>query len=644
MVVGGFCSLATGPVHSADVVIGGHSYTLPNHPRVFLDGAEGAITARVKDPDGPGPRVAPQAFDGNPAFVALKTSIRRCVASPDRCSQLSERPTSVLLMALDWYMDNKQTASRDAAIHWLDNVETWISNGYGFSCDVKQPYCGLSSWADWPAFHLIHVAQAYSLVRSEMTAAQRTAFYQKMFNDDVAAYEDGCTNMLQRIAGSTAAFSKGSSVVTGSGLSVLSPGDRVYFRPSIAWGTVARADGDSSVTLTRPPQGPLGGDAPSQVAGPVYRASPWSPSSCGLVWMLFHHAYAPSDTIGRVTVNYTSAFDEASTSINVASVAGLPAPPFFVQIAGTGEIMKVTGKAGLALSVERGQLNTAPRKSQQPPRSVHYTRYLPNVGTTDYANNLVIQKLAGVLSAGLALADEGEAATRWVTRAADSWLGNIYPRNRDMWTGFQQGGSTNYGPGRQLSLNYMIIAALKSIPRGESPSLDLTDGSWLLGQTDAFLYTSLPTAPAAFVPWGQPDIASTSAYAAHQWAPFQTFLLGPSSQSARHWNYWQRELTSQYTSSNLLQGVNKRLIPFALMYWQESDARTDYRVALPTEKAFATVDGTANRALAAWVSRTGWTSPSDTLVFVASMSLTWTTDHLGTGAPGAYKIFKGAGS
>jgi hypothetical protein len=608
---------------------------------VFLDGASGTITARVKDPDGAGPRAAPQATDANPAFVALKRQIRSCVATPDHCSGLSERSTSVLLMALDWYMDNRQTASRAAALHWLNNVETWISNGYGFACDVNQPYCGLSSWSDWPAFDLIHIAQAYSLVRSEMTAAERTAFYQKIFNDDTSSYEDGCTNMLQRVPGAVATFGRGSSSVTGAGFSALRPGDRVYFRPSIAWATVASVAGDTALTLTGTPQSPLKGTAPAQAGASIYKASPWRSSSCGLVWMLFHHAYAPADTIGRVTFNYTSRYDAASPSINVSSTAGLPAPPFYILIPGTGEVMKVTGMNGLVLSVQRGQLNTTARKSQYPPRPIHYTRYVPNAGTGDYAHNLVIQKLAGALTAGLALADEGAAATSWVTRAADSWLTNTYPRNRDMWAGFTQGGSTNYGPGRQLSQNYMIVAALKNIPAGGSPSLDRSAGNWLISQTDAFLYSSLPNARAAFVPWGQPDIATTASYSAHQWAPIQTFLLGPSSDSARHWNYWQRHVASQYNPTNLISGANKRLIPFALMYWQESDASADYGATLPTAKAFVTVDGAAERAFSAWVSRTGWTSASDTLAFATAFSLTWTGDHIGTGAPGAYKLYKG---
>ena len=38
------------------------------------------------------------------------------------------------------------------------------------------------------------------------------------------------------------------------------------------------------------------------------------------------------------------------------------------------------------------------------------------------------------------------------------------------------------------------------------------------------------------------------------WAPFQTYLLGASSDPAKYWNYLQRTVTRLYTSSNLTAG------------------------------------------------------------------------------------------
>ena len=171
---------------------------------------------------------------------------------------------------------------------------------------------------------------------------------------------------------------------------------------------------------------------------------------------------------------------------------------------------------------------------QYPPRPVHYSRYLPNRGNCDYEHNLVIQKLYGYLLAGLALADDSARAASYAGWAADVWLTQVYPKNRDMWTGFQQGGSSNYGPGRQLSENFAIVAALKNVPAGASPSLDKSGGVWLAQFTNACLFCGLPADLGPSLPWGQPDIATPSAYYTNMWAPFQTYLLGASSDQAKY--------------------------------------------------------------------------------------------------------------
>lgn len=631
---------------ATDVTIGGNTYTLQSHPRVYLDGSAGTITARIKDPDGAGASVAPQATDANPAFVALKNDIRACAASPTFCSAADERAIVAWEGALDWYMDNSQTDSRDMAIHWLNNVETWVASSDEFACDVNGDYCGRGSWSDWPGQTMMYLAGAYTLVQSEMSAGERTAFYQKMFNDDTAGYEDGCTNQLQRHSGGVATFTSGGTAVTGSGFTGLSNGDRVYIRANSpqnstgGFATISTVNDDTSITLTSTPTYSTGGNAASVTSGRIYKRNAWSSTTCGLTWMIQHHLYAPADSINRVTLSYTASFGSVAASITVNSTAGLPAAPFYIKIPGTGEVMRVTAINSLVLSVDRGQLNTSAAASQTPPQTVYYSRYIPNIGTGDYGHNLVIQKLAGILTMALAVADEGANATNWVTRAADSWLTRVYPKNQDMWTGFTQAGSSSYESGRQLSENYAIVAALKNIPAGGSPSLDKSGGNWLANVTEHYLYTLLPSSSTNFVPWGQPDIAVTTPYSAHQWPQIQTFLQGESSNDAKYWNYWQRSISGEYTSGNLLSGANERNIPFALMYWQESDTSTDYRSTLATQKAFNVVDGAASNALSFWVSRQGFSTSTDTLVFANAFSLKYTQDHIGTGAPGAYKIFK----
>jgi hypothetical protein len=629
---------------ATDVTIGGNTYTLTAHPRLFLDGPGGTITTRLADPDGAGAGVAPQATDANPAFVALKVQVRDCRAAPTYCSNRSERSTTVLLLALDWYMDNSQTDSLAAAIWNLNNVELWATAGFGFGCDIRDPYCGLSSFADWPSWDMGVLAQVYSIVRSEMSAGEKTAYAQKMFNDDTAGYEDGCTNQLQEEVGATVTYTSGTTVVSGTNLSGLTAGRSVYMRGATTggWATIATVDSAIAITLSGAPQYALGGNSPSVTGGKIYELKPWSATTCGMAWMLQHHSFSPavSGLNGYLALATASSYTIGATSIVVASAAGLPAAPFYIGIPGTGEIMKVTNVAGTTLSVDRGQLGTSATASQFPPRAVNYSRYIPTVGSGDYANNLVIQKIYGYLLAAIALADDSAQAASYVGWAADAWLTNVYPTNRDMWTGFQQGGSTNYGPGRQLSQNFSVVAALKNIPAGGSPSLDKSGGTWLTQFTNGFLYTGLPLGPAFTLPWGQPDIASYSDYYAQMWAPFQTYLLGAASDAAKYWQYLQRTTVALYTSSNLTTGANERIIPWALMFWLEADATADYTAALPTQKAFNVVDGDATRSLNSWVSRTGWTSSSDTLVYLNAFNLSVTGDHIGTGQPGAYKMYK----
>jgi hypothetical protein len=638
LVIGFLLTAAT--AGATDVTIGGNTYTLQSHPRVLLDGAAGTITARVKDPDGAGPLVAPQALDGDPAFEGLKSQVRECVASPDYCSGRYERSTTLLLMALDWYMDNSQTDSLAAAKYTLNNVETWVQSYYQFACDVSFE-CGISSWNDWSSWDAVNIAQAYSLIQSQLSAGEKAAFVQKMFNDDVVGYEDGCTNQLQIESGATATFTTGSTAVTGTNLSGLTAGRMIYIQATLTsggyWATIQTVNSSTSITLVAAPIYAAGSAAPGVTAGLVSEMKPWSSTTCGLAWSQQHHKWSPPSISGRVIAN--TAFPEytsGSSTITVASTAGLPSPPFYIFV--NTEIMRVTGINGVILSVDRAQFGTTAMNGQYPPRAVIYSRALPTVHYDDPAMNLTIQKVIGYLVMGLALADESARARQYVTWAADFWKNEVLPKNQDVWTGFQQGGSTNYGSGRQITENMMVVQMLRLIPG--SPSLDYKGTKWLAGLTEAYLYTLLPTSTTAFAPWGQADIADSPSYYTHMWAPIQTCIYGESSDRAKYFNYWQRTISSNYVAGTLTDGANERIIPFALMCWQQSDTSTDYRSVLPTQKAFYDVEGSAAKAMGAFVSRSGWTASTDTLLFATSFSFYYGIDHQGSGAPGAYRVFK----
>lgn len=552
------------------VTVAGHSYALTPHPRVLFDGPDGALTTRLKDPDGAGPKVAPQAHDANPAFVALKHHIRECVGAPAACRP--DAPAAfVLLAALDWFMDNSQAGSLAAARHWLNHIEDVATAGVGFGCDVTLPDCGRAALLDQASADLAMYALAYTLVRAQLSAAERETFARKMLNDVRTTYGDTCRNQLQASNG--------------------------------------------SATLR-----------------------PWDGETCGLVWMLRNHGYNPQGrTIGFAKTSLARAITAEQSSITVRSRTGLPGTtPYFLSINGR-EAVEVTAAEQNELTVRRGQLGTtaAAAVSGKP---VYYTRVVPNIGTDDYAHSSVIQKLYGYAFIGNALADDSEAARALLDVAVDDWLKYVHPKNKDMWTGFQQGGSSDFGSARQLTQNAAMTALLTRF--GGAPSLDTSGGDWLKRAVPAYLYSTLPPAPEQLVPWGQPAVARSPSYPSHQWAAILSGLYGPESDESKYWNHWQRRVTAQYSAERLRREDAVELLPFALMYYQESDPGADYRNAYLPQRAFTRVDGTASRALAAWISRTGWSDPGDTLIFANAFPSAWSLDHIGAGAPAAYKIYR----
>ena len=142
------------------------------------------------------------------------------------------------------------------------------------------------------------------------------------------------------------------------------------------------------------------------------------------------------------------------------------------------------------------------------------------------------------------------------------------------------------------------------------------------------------------MPWGQASIAKSYPWRAHLWYVFSAYLFGASTAEVEYFNYWNRTLTNQYTAANLQSGDNDRFVPFALLYLSESDPQVNYRTALPYQLVANAVDTDTQRSLDMWVSRTGWTSSSDSLVFMQAYIPTYNNDHIGQGAAGSYKVYK----
>lgn len=626
---------------SGSVTINGNSYTYTDHPRVWFDGPGGTLTTALQDPDGAGPLVAQKASDANPAYVALKAKIRSCVATDPPCVPY-DKGLALAEAALDWFMDNSQTNSLRAAKYWINNIETFYSQ-FQFACDFTQQNCGIGSHSDWPSTDISHYAYAYTLIRSELSAGERTTFGQKMLNDnDQYNGDSGCTPQLQAIAGTTVNYAgSGATTITGSGLSGATAGRLLYVRapPQYLWATAATIDSDSQITLSGPLKSWGGINGNSVAGGTLWELKPWTSSTCGYEWALKNSIEGPRDTIGRYTKTTLGANVVAgATTVTVANGevwASLTAP-YYVKF--RTEILKVTNRSGNTLTVDRAQLGTS-QTNGYTGDTIFYHRYLP-FGSSQAPPpimNLDLTKLGGHLPIALALLDDHARAAALVDEAATSISRDVVPASKEVWTGLQQSGSSNYGPGRVMTNTILDVAALKMLTG--SPSLDLTSGNWIKNLVYYTLYASVPGSPSLNIPWGQPDIASTADYRTNGWA-FTLPYFYPASDEAKYWNYWQRTATSQYTSSFLSTSVNDRVLLYALLWQDETDPSASY-TSLPTQRAFKPDTVTGAKGMDAWISRTGWSSAGDTLVFGLSAGMYYTVDHAGTGAPGAYKVYKG---
>jgi hypothetical protein len=578
----------TAPVVALEVVVAGAPYTLRDHPRVLFDGPNGALTATLADPDGPGPKVSAQASPAHPAFAAISDSgLRPCVADDPPCSD-GDLAANVLLAALDWFMDNRQSASLRAAKHWLQHLDTLATPGFGFSCDLAAAGCGIAPQAARAAADLPFYALAYTLIHSQLSDAERMAFARRMLNDDDPATGATCRNQLQPVpAGS------------------------------------ASADDDASPALRN---------------GTMYALEDWTPDHCGLVWRLRHEAgNVRGRTIGFAATRLTASITAEQMSIRVASTADLPQRVPFLLSLDAAEVVTVRSIDGTTLNVDRGAAGTRPQPffSGKP---VWFTRCLPEVGTDTPTSGAVAEKLFAYAFIGNALADTSAAARELLDAAVDDWRTHVLPANKDMWTGFQQGGSSESGTAMQLTPNAAMAAMLKGFA-GE-PVLDPSDGLWLRSTVAAQLLTTLPTDATKFLPWGDPANATSPRYGSHLWAPLLAGLYGATSAEAGHWNHWQRS-TGQFAAANLARQENLRLAALALIYLRQADPVRDYTEEIPPHHAFTRVDGNPSRALGAWVSRTGWSRPDDTIVFTSLFTGGWRGGHLGFGAPAAYRIFKG---
>src|SRR5579883_353631 len=181
-------------VPSGNGTYGGHgvltpltAYTLNPHPRVFLDGANGSLTASLKNTGTSG-----KANSNNYTFQQLQNIYTNFAPNYTQygidAASGSSSGTGMqqyAASALYWFASGNSQALT-VAKYGIDNIEQIFVNPLGFYCDETQNQCGRdhSAVMDWPSEDIATVAQAYSLIRSQLTASEISNFADKMLNDN----------------------------------------------------------------------------------------------------------------------------------------------------------------------------------------------------------------------------------------------------------------------------------------------------------------------------------------------------------------------------------------------------------------------------------------------------------------------------
>ncbi len=644
------------------IFLNGSTYSLKDHPRVWFDGPNGTLTSKVKDPDGSGPAKGPKVDTNFAPYQALRSRLDAEIVgcdTKDNCDgaypSTDRNEAYAAMAALDWFMDNSRVKSKNYAIWKLNTIEKKIAYRYQLGCIENYQACELNSFGDWPAETMIYTALAYTMVRSEMTPDERNIFAQKILNG--YGDNDKCINQNVRTAAITNYPGSGYKV-TGSGFSSagLVVGDliAIYDVDSAApsYGYIQSVDSDTELTVSPqesnlqgvfvPFTSGLGGANTQSVSnGALHRLTPqWLPGMCGQFWQIMHHGYQPATVTRRDIITPLAAgFSATDTKIRVqnASVFAGINTPFLIST--IRDKMRVTAINGNELTVERGICDSTPLAISGTNSSVTYLKYPCDGVSTNLNHNLVIQKLQGYLTLSLALLDDDSRAQLAFQRSIVD-LQTAVSSSKEIWTGFLQGGSSDYYGRWSINVPSMVAAVKQSV--SGSPSLDFWSGNWLKDLVYYRLYIGTPGKNKQNVPWGEArDIVNKFRVHGGLIAMMQYFY--PNSPESAYGQFYGEDYTGLYTASGI--SSVPALIPWEVIFSSKNDPKTDFTAVLPTQRAFNktdTIDGDGlSRAYNGWISRTGFNDANDTQIFSTALS-TFATDHgiSGTGHTGSYKVYK----
>lgn len=184
-------------VAQTTVVLNGQTYTLRPHPRVWLDGPTGTLTTSLSNSAQNG-----KGSPNNPPYAALTNSVDNFIAkgytSPNADYGLgSDDYTHFAQAALRWQADG-DPKSLAAAKYGLQNIVNMV--GGSTYCNTGGQYCNgaYTGILNFKELYIVSVAQAYSIVRNQLTPAQRASIANQVLNDNDALHNGidtvQCTN------------------------------------------------------------------------------------------------------------------------------------------------------------------------------------------------------------------------------------------------------------------------------------------------------------------------------------------------------------------------------------------------------------------------------------------------------------------
>ncbi len=324
-------------------------YTMRPHPVLFFDGPTGPRTAGLLSS-------AAKANSANPSYdILLNMAATYAATYAQRWGyeqfngngETQGLGVYTIASALRWKLTG-DTAARDAAVFSLgDNPDQLLGTP---ACEESDGNCGApASWImDYPMQFGQTYYQAYSLLRDDMTPAQRSRFLGFLLSDlpwtqgglnySGAALTKPVFTKSALTQGGTITLTTGSTVVAGAGTSfttqcgagaILVSNKDVYGHPY----RILSIQSDTVLTIDAP--------AVETARGANFSCGPrWNPSLYGFLWHQKHMQYNPLNGSGT-----TGAFGQGVVSPYYGALAG-----FYQDGFNNHSLVRSLGMFGLGLA------------------------------------------------------------------------------------------------------------------------------------------------------------------------------------------------------------------------------------------------------------------------------------------------------